>query len=85
MKRAVHIKILSAVMCLVIVLGYMFCFNAVYTQASSVTGTVTLGDPTTYLNVRTGPGTNNPILQNKNKDNVQLPFEHKVTILSTHN
>lgn len=82
MRRAVHIKLISVFMCAVMVFGYTFFFNTVYTRAASLTGTVSVSD---VLNVRTGAGTNNSILKDKDKNDVQLPAGHKVTILSTHN
>lgn len=81
MKRAVHIKLFSILMCAVILFGYTFYFNAVLTLAASETGTVSVSD---YLNVRTGAGTNNSKLKDKDNKDVQLPAGHTVTILSTH-
>lgn len=84
MKRTVHTRIVSLTMCAALLFGYIFYFQAVYGQASVATGTVSPG-VTSYLNVRTGPGTDNAILKDKNSKNVYLTAGQTVTIQSTHN
>ncbi len=76
-------RIISLIMCAVIILGYISGTRAVYCQASALTGTVS-SDVTSYLNVRTGPGTNYAILKDKSGNDVTLTAGKVVTIISTH-
>lgn len=84
MKRTGNKRIISVIMCVVIVFGYISGVKTIYGQASFWTGTVS-SDVTSYLNVRTGPGTNNAILKDKSGKDVFLTAGQTVTILSTHN
>lgn len=59
--------------------------SAVYGQNSAKTGMVSLSDPTSYLNVRSGPGTNNSILKDKRGKDVCLYSGQSVSILSEYN
>lgn len=78
-RNSLH-KIISVVLCISFIIG-LSCFFTV-SAAEELQGTISADK----VNIRTGPGTDSslyPVLQDSNKNNIQLSSGHKVTVLGT--
>ncbi|MCH5190365.1 MAG: SH3 domain-containing protein, partial [Oscillospiraceae bacterium] len=74
-RNSLH-KIVSVVLCISFIIGISCFFTA---SAAESQGTISADK----VNVRTGAGTDKSILQDSNKNNIQLSSGHKVTVLET--
>ena len=73
-RNSLH-KIVSVVLCISIIIG-LSCFFTV-SAAEELQGTIN----DTGVNVRAGAGTDNTVIQDSKKNNIQLSKGHKVTVL----